>query len=524
MTRPVQPDLEELVQLLAALALRQLDEVGGAHVAVAVLAVPGAEDPEEGLVADLLAQRLERHRAAVVDDLAEQHLRSRERRGRRRPELGISGLRVELIERRLGGRAAVALVVDPLRPGGEALVEPDVGPRGERHRVAEPLVRDLVYDRGGRGDPAVVGLGLALQRVADLGRPVHDAARCLVGIRPVEVLEEGDHLGLGRETLEGEIGIRRRRPGRPRERVDRVVDRRAVGEGALEVGEEGAVGGGRQVGRHRIALAPQPGGLAVARVAAGEGAVGHHRPALGHGDGEVVGGLVEGRVVDRVPAGRALRLVYHERPVLGGHPALDRPVGIGDRLDDALVADRHEEGPALAQLVLGADDQLVVPLTRISGAPRVDGDLRDLQERTQVEVEALQVLCGPSEHERAPREHLRGGVIGDLQPVVTHVVAAVAGELEERVARSGRSLDVPAGGSGGGGRHDGDDGQRGEHQKPAGHGRSFLVESGVRRLRYPFRAQTNRRRSKATRRTCWGGFRRAPGSPRTAPRRRARSR
>src|SRR5215211_1372961 len=53
----------------------------------------------------------------------------------------------------------MVLRVDPLREGREALVEPDVGPALRCHRVAEPLVRDLVdhgLDVEDERDPARV--------------------------------------------------------------------------------------------------------------------------------------------------------------------------------------------------------------------------------------------------------------------------------------------------------------------------------------------------------------------------------
>lgn len=54
---------------------------------------------------------------------------------------------VEPIEDLLGAAAAVVFGVVPLCPGGEALVEPDLGPALQPDRVAEPLVRGLVDDR-----------------------------------------------------------------------------------------------------------------------------------------------------------------------------------------------------------------------------------------------------------------------------------------------------------------------------------------------------------------------------------------
>src|SRR5215217_582043 len=78
-----QPDVEELLEVLPADALRGRDEVCGVHVREPVLAVPGANDAHERVVAHLLAKRLKRERAAVVDRGREQHRRIRQgvRRG-----------------------------------------------------------------------------------------------------------------------------------------------------------------------------------------------------------------------------------------------------------------------------------------------------------------------------------------------------------------------------------------------------------------------------------------------------------
>src|SRR4029079_15603830 len=101
---------------------------------------PGAQDAEEDIVADLLAQRLQGHRAAIVDGRVEELGRAWEGGQCGEPEVltgvGILGDRVEGGEARGRSRAAVALGPDPLGPGCEALVEPDIRPDLERDRVA----------------------------------------------------------------------------------------------------------------------------------------------------------------------------------------------------------------------------------------------------------------------------------------------------------------------------------------------------------------------------------------------------
>src|SRR4029453_814403 len=63
----VQPDVEEVVQVPAAVTLGEGDKLGRGHVPVPVLGCPVTEDAEEHAVADLLAQGLQGHAAPVVD-------------------------------------------------------------------------------------------------------------------------------------------------------------------------------------------------------------------------------------------------------------------------------------------------------------------------------------------------------------------------------------------------------------------------------------------------------------------------
>src|SRR3954452_24110088 len=65
--RRVQPGLEERREVLSGDPLGEVDELLGRRVALGVLSGPVAQDAEERLVADLLAQGLERHPAAAID-------------------------------------------------------------------------------------------------------------------------------------------------------------------------------------------------------------------------------------------------------------------------------------------------------------------------------------------------------------------------------------------------------------------------------------------------------------------------
>src|ERR671910_1241501 len=257
-----QPDVEEPVELLAANALRDLDEVLRRHVRELVLGVPGTHDLQEGRLAELLAKRLERHGAAVVDWRVEQLGSVRKPVRRREPEIlargGVLGDGVELVEALLGGLPAPALEPDPLGPGREALVQPHVGPALEHDGVAEPLVGDLVDDRVLGRDMPVVGLRLGLERVEDVVGPVDDAPDAVVRVWAVQLGEEVDRRLVEREPLERELGVGLLLAEPARLRVDRVVLGQPVDRPDAQL--EHTVRGGGQVRHHRAALAPAPRG------------------------------------------------------------------------------------------------------------------------------------------------------------------------------------------------------------------------------------------------------------------------
>ena len=106
---------------------------------------PRPQQPEEGVVADEEAQRVQRERAALVDAVVE--------------HAGGPGSPMSEVLRAAAASAGVVVAREPvgrgrargLRPqplgvAGEALVEPDVLPAGDADAVAEPLVRELVRD------------------------------------------------------------------------------------------------------------------------------------------------------------------------------------------------------------------------------------------------------------------------------------------------------------------------------------------------------------------------------------------
>ena len=185
--------------------LRRGDRVTGLPVG------PRADDAEEVVVADLEAQRVQRHRAAVVHGDVEQQLRPRvtDDHGPERV-VGRDHGHVE-VEDLLGRPQSLALAPQPLGVGGEALVEPDVLPQPEAEVVAEPLVRQLVHDHALGGDRVgepVEGVdrpGLVLQREAEALQVVDDAAGGAERVLTEVPGEEVDDLRLAGERRRGDV-------------------------------------------------------------------------------------------------------------------------------------------------------------------------------------------------------------------------------------------------------------------------------------------------------------------------------
>ena len=132
----------------------------------------------EGLVADHGPQRLEGHRAALVDLAGEEVVGVGPADGQVpvRVAVRVGGeARPQLV---LGRGSAVVLGVHPLHERREALVEPDVLPALDGDRVAEPLVRELVHEERGVAEgheEPVHRPRLRLQREADVERGDHAA-------------------------------------------------------------------------------------------------------------------------------------------------------------------------------------------------------------------------------------------------------------------------------------------------------------------------------------------------------------
>ena len=76
--------------------------------------------------------------------------------------------------------------------------------------------------------------------------------------------------------------------------------------------------------------------------------------------------------------------------------------------------------------------------SRLNARRAVDRHAADVQP-AQVEVEARQILRGPGGDHRARVERVVLGLVVQPQRVVADVIAAVAGEREERVPGTGRA-------------------------------------------------------------------------------------
>ena len=207
----VQPGLEEMVEVLAADSLGQRGEVAGRHVAATMFAVPGPENREERVVADLLAQRLERHRAAVVyrrRRTAPTGRAGRPAAGTRDPAVGGVLRRPYRSSKTNGGLvAAVTLGTDPLRPGREALVQPDVRPSASETESPNHWWASSCTTVAGSSAPPSSSASSATRGSKSVRRPVHDSAHGIEWIGPVEVAEERDHHQLDRQAVPGERGL-----------------------------------------------------------------------------------------------------------------------------------------------------------------------------------------------------------------------------------------------------------------------------------------------------------------------------
>ncbi len=268
-------------------------------------------------------------------------------------------------------------------------MQPDVAPLRQRHRIAEPLVRELVRDQPDgvpvAPDQVAAERREALRLQGDLqvvGRD-HDG---VAGerVRPEQAREHVEHLVL---PLEGSAERRGIEVGRSDDPQRHPGVRRP---GRLPVGVPPDLDG-REVGRHRLDLLVDPGLAAAVPAALDQLAVADHEVAGVGGDGDPVRRLVVRPVVAREPGGRPVRLagddhavgellparvavlLAHQRPGVAGVPDGNRQLGPG----------RH--------LVGEVDDQPLGPGAVVTQPGAGDPDLGHLEMR-QVEDDPLQRL------------------------------------------------------------------------------------------------------------------------------------
>ncbi|RAO59289.1 hypothetical protein LUPAC06_02010 [Micromonospora saelicesensis] len=357
------------------------------------------------------------------------------------------------------------LLPQPLGVAGEALVEPDVAPPGQRHAVAEPLVRQLVCDDT-RVRPVVREEarpvdrpGLGLQRVPDPVVGDHDPP-----VRVERVGAEAAGQEVDDRTGAGQRGGRAagRRQARGHRRDHRPAGVRA-GHHPVVTDHERA-----QVAGHRGALRPAPGGPAVGTALRPGYAVAQRGQAVRDGHRQVVGGLVRRVVVDREPGGGRVGLAERHRAVGGVQETAAAQRTVVDRGGDARVLDGHCELPAARQSVAGRHHQLAVAAS-VLGRRVTHADRADLQ-ADQVEVEPGQVLRGGGRDDGSTAQPVGRRVVADVEAVVPDVVTAIAVPRHVRVAGIGgtgpEAVAVVARTTGGG--QSDRAGQRGDAQSPSG--------------------------------------------------------
>ena len=301
--------------------------------------------------------------------------------------------------------------------------------RSTRHRVAEPLVRELVDDQerpadsGGRvGGP---GLGLEGEPGTEAG---HHAAGALERIRAQLVLQPRRDRRAAQEEVKARVAHD------PRQLVGDRDDPRSTVGGALADGE-GTGGEEGEVRRHRLGRPPVRRRQSAADPARDRQSVGDDLVLLRHRDPHVHGGLVARMVVGREPPRRHVRLVH-------GHDlaAVSEPVAltaVRREAGPAAVVDLDREGLARRDGLGRRDAQLVGGAAVEVRAATVDADPAHREQ--QVEVEPRQGLRRPDPERRPTTEDARGEVVAVADVVVQDVDAAVPVQGEVRVADPGRA-------------------------------------------------------------------------------------
>ncbi len=348
---------------------------------------------------------------------------------RRVPQLlaeDLLAVLVEVVEQLLRALLAGALQPEPGRELGEALVEPDIAPAVDADRVPEPLVPDLMGNRGKDGLPCEewACLGLEGSRIVDV--VIDDQTGRIERIRAEQVLLGAD------DRLEL---VERRLRRSDLTAVDEVPEGKvtpgAIGERALADVDR------REIGRHRCAFLPAVDRARAVGLHAEKASVRHGNRASRDLEPEPVGRLVARMVAAGKPGRRPGRLGSDEGPIVGGDPTDLAEQRIVDRLRRAAVADIDTEALSPAERILWPDDQLLTAATEPRAATRHAKRLDP--HPAEVEVEPAQPLLGDADDAGVTIEDVFGRIVGERQPVAVDLIPAVAGMGIEAVADPGRS-------------------------------------------------------------------------------------
>jgi hypothetical protein len=212
----------------------------------------------------------------------------------------------------------------------------------------------------------------------------------------------------------------------------RAQQRDATGGGALEerVLPDRHRG---QVGGHRIAGRPRPGGATTLGFHSGAGAVGHRLHPLRRGDLEAEGGLVARVVVGRKPVAGPVRLGRD----VAAHAGLTDPAQLAEGvrpagLGRALVVDDHHHRLVGGQRRLGGEHQVQArpALFHLLSVDRRRGH----RQAVQVEAQLVEVVGGAQRNGGHRLEAHQVVVHVEDQVVGGHVVAGVAAVGEVVIA------------------------------------------------------------------------------------------
>ena len=132
------PCLKELVQVKVAHQFHHSVKFVCRSRRIEIGRHPLLEPSEERFVPNRPPECVQRNRSAVIRDLTKQLIGLRQRPAKRRKRRKRTfGERIKLIETNV-------VSPQPLRIGRETFVEPNVVPRGRRHCVTKPLMRQFV--------------------------------------------------------------------------------------------------------------------------------------------------------------------------------------------------------------------------------------------------------------------------------------------------------------------------------------------------------------------------------------------